>query len=430
MKPKFALDLTSDKIGLLHRAPKGWLAIGEVAFDAPDLTEALDYLRKTALGLSPTGIATKIVIPNGQILYTEINAPGPSREEKRKQIMAGLEGRTPYAVEDLVFDWSGKGASVKVAVVARETLDEAEAFATEHRFNPVSFVAMPDAGEFVGEPWFGPTGAADAILAPGEAVDRDREAIVLLHRDLPRTEPLSDAAVAAPMLPAAENDEPLPGLEEAMSAELPPADLTPSDSARVPEPDYADASVDAPEIEELLAAEEAVLARREERETTSQIQASDDADEAPFAHVTDTGLFPDAQEDRRSATPASALDDDELPPAPPSAAMLAFASRRAAAGGAATETAPHAFGKPVEDLPPLSADAGTARPAPISAAPPLPGAKPLPAGLARNSGAKAPTGPVTAPSLPGGRKPRNKGAALPEAGGATSRPAKIGRAHV
>ena len=41
MKPTFALDLTRDTIGLLHRTPKGWLSIGEVAFDAPDLAEAL-----------------------------------------------------------------------------------------------------------------------------------------------------------------------------------------------------------------------------------------------------------------------------------------------------------------------------------------------------------------------------------------------------
>ena len=44
-----------------------------------------------------------------------------------QQIAEALEGRTPYPVEDLVFDWSGKGATVKVAVVARETLNEAEA---------------------------------------------------------------------------------------------------------------------------------------------------------------------------------------------------------------------------------------------------------------------------------------------------------------
>ena len=171
MKPTFALDLTREAIGLLHRTPKGWLSIGDVAFDAPDLAEALDYLRKTALGLSPMGVATKLILPNSQILYTEVHAPGPSRDEKRRQIATALEGRTPYAVEDLVFDWSGKGATVKVAVIAKETLAEAEGFAVEHRLNPVSFVAVPEEGNFVGEPWFGPTAAAASLLAEDETVE-------------------------------------------------------------------------------------------------------------------------------------------------------------------------------------------------------------------------------------------------------------------
>jgi hypothetical protein len=96
MKPTFALDLTSDAVALLHRTPKGWLSVGEVAFDAPDLDEALDYLRKTALGLSPMGMATKIVLPGSQVLYTEVTAPGPSRDEKRRQI-ARRPGR-PHAL--------------------------------------------------------------------------------------------------------------------------------------------------------------------------------------------------------------------------------------------------------------------------------------------------------------------------------------------
>ena len=41
MKPSFALDFRDGVIALLHRTPKGWLTIGEVAFDAPDMAEAL-----------------------------------------------------------------------------------------------------------------------------------------------------------------------------------------------------------------------------------------------------------------------------------------------------------------------------------------------------------------------------------------------------
>jgi hypothetical protein len=231
MKPTFALDLTREAIGLLHRTPKGWLSIGEVAFDAPDLGEALDYLRKTALGLSPMGVATKLILPNSQILYTEVHAPGPSRDEKRRQIATALEGRTPYGVEDLVFDWSGKGATVKVAVIAKETLAEAEGFAVEHRLNPVSFVAVPEEGAFVGEPWFGPTSASASLLAEDETVERDREPVSILHRELPKAEPAAPAAVeAAPVSPV--EDDPLPGLEEALNADLPDPEVVATQRSR------------------------------------------------------------------------------------------------------------------------------------------------------------------------------------------------------
>ena len=250
MKPTFALDLSRDTIALLHRTSKGWLSVGEVGFDTPDLADALDYLRKTALGLSPLGMATKIVLPASQILYAEIHAPGTSRKDKQRQIAAALEGRTPYAVADLVFDWTGKGPNVQVAVVARETLDEAEAFAVGHRFNPVSFVAIPEAGQFTGEAWFGPTTAAAGILPASEKVERDSEPVVILQRDFPKADPVADPIPKPEPAPAPEAEpaptpeaepepkadpapapavgtdadpvEDLPGLEAALNADLAP----------------------------------------------------------------------------------------------------------------------------------------------------------------------------------------------------------------
>ena len=109
MKPTFALDLRNDTIGLLHRTSRGWQAVGEAAIDTRDLAEALGYLRSTALGLAPRGLTTKLVIPNSQILYVTVTAPGPDAGRRRRQIAAALEGRTPYPVKDLVFDWSGTG---------------------------------------------------------------------------------------------------------------------------------------------------------------------------------------------------------------------------------------------------------------------------------------------------------------------------------
>jgi hypothetical protein len=464
MKPTFALDLTRDAVALLHRTPKGWLSVGEAAFDAPDLDEALEYLRKTALGLSPMGMATKIVLPNSQILYTEVTAPGPSRDDKRRQIAKALEGRTPYDVADLVFDWSGKGATVKVAVVARETLQEAEGFAVAHRLNPVSFVAIPEDGEFVGEPFFGPTEAAPTILAEGETVEKDREAITILQRDLPMTA----AAVVeqqTPVVPV-EADDSLPGLAEALNADLPDPDPVPVIPA-TPEPlgpevdEVADdlpggglapmthAEEGAPAVSEPPAAEDelggpasmtatnAVAPAPEpdpvpvpvEIEVASAAPPVEEVEEAPFAHVTDTSAFADGEDVARpSAGRGGIMDDpdDDIPPAPPSAALAAFASRRAAAGPATPAGGPAPrLGEAVGATPPAPANrlgaAQTAKPAGkgfqgLVTAPSIPGTRPKPKG---KLGAEVPRpvvpGPTTvkSPARPGGTfgtaaPPRNR----------------------
>jgi hypothetical protein len=222
MKPTFALTLSHESIGLLHRTPNGWLSIGTVATDDPDLAGALEYLRGAALGLEPQGFATKVVIPNSEILYDTVRAPGPKPAQRRAQIAAAIEGRTPYTLDELAFDWSGTGELVQVAVVARETLAEAEAFATEHRFNPVSFVAMPEPGGFAAEPWFGLTTCAPELLAPGEKVVRDQDPIRLARRG---SAGKTQAAVATPE-PSEGIDAPLPEVEALPEPPAPAPDET------------------------------------------------------------------------------------------------------------------------------------------------------------------------------------------------------------
>jgi type IV pilus biogenesis protein PilP len=261
MKPLFALDFRDGAVALLHRTARGWMSVGQTSFESPDLDETLSFLRSTAMSLSPGGVATKLVIPNDQILYTSVKAPGPDAAKRRKQIAAALEGRTPYPVADLVFDWWGKGDEVNVAVISKETLAEAENFAQAHRFNPVAFVAVPDNGIFQGEPWFGHTSVAGEILAAGEKVDRDQDPVHIIGRDSseapamaqkfaaqvvveaepvakPEVEPEPVAASVA--APVAEPDPVVEAVAEALSAEQSsgPTDL--ATSADVPEPEAAE----------------------------------------------------------------------------------------------------------------------------------------------------------------------------------------------
>ncbi len=375
MKPTFALNITDEAIGLLHRTSKGWTPVGEVSFAEPDLAEALGYLRKTALGVSPRGISTKLVIPNSQILYAELDAPGPDEASRLAQIRAGLEGRTPYDVADLVFDWQATGTTVQVAVVARETLAEAEAFAAEHRLNPMSFVAIPD-GAFTGEPFFGPTGFAATQLSDGETVDRDRDAIVIRARELPKAEnvtpdpaPVADAVpepvseTTAQDLPAQEVAEAEPALVAEAVAEPDAAPYVEPEPA--PEPAYTPPIYTLPEDAEPLSAFQDTRPTAEakaavsywsdktaeplpepvyapvaapaplpvvEPVATAQTRATPDPDEAPFTHVVDATAFPEIDEAPQVPPglelPKNGVDGDDIPPAPSAAIRMAFASRR------------------------------------------------------------------------------------------------------
>lgn len=183
MKPGFALILSHDGISLLHRANGGWRCLGKADPNAADLAKDLRYLQRTATELSGGQFATKLVIPNSQILYRKIDALGATDKRRTEVIHDALDGTTPYPIDDLVFDWCDAGNGMAhVAVVATETLKEAEIFASEHRFNPVSFVAIPEPETFDEEPFFGETGLSETLLSSGDSVEPDDDIVAVIQQ--------------------------------------------------------------------------------------------------------------------------------------------------------------------------------------------------------------------------------------------------------
>mgnify|MGYP007046698715 CR=1 FL=1 len=310
MKPAFALDFRNDAVSLLHRTTGGWHQVGRVAFDDPDMPAALGYLRSTALGLSPRGVATKLILPDDQILFTTLEAPGPDDATRVVQIRAALEGRTPYPVDDLVFDWEDLGGEVRVAVIARESLAEAEAFAAEHRFNPVSFVAAPASG-FAAEPWFGPTSHAASLLADGEVVERDAEQVNVVTR-------MQAEAPAAPPeveIPAAPEPQPEPEPENVPA----PADPVAPEPDLAPEPQQPDAPL--PEEAPLP---EDVAGSDPEFDELPEDQPADLPEDAPEASPDVSFITQDDDLPPARQQSLFGLADDE---APPSQAIRAPAPR-------------------------------------------------------------------------------------------------------
>ena len=170
MKPNFALDLSFDGIALLHRAGEaGWHVVGEVALEAESLDDDLAMLREKAIALDPSGLRTKLVIPEEQIRYLDIPAVSAPHGDYDAAAEDALDGATPYALDDLAFDWTVSGDRLHIAAVARETLDEAEGFARKHGFYPVCFAASPDPDFYAEEPFFGMTEEA----AASGTVERD-----------------------------------------------------------------------------------------------------------------------------------------------------------------------------------------------------------------------------------------------------------------
>ena len=275
MKPNFALVLSFDGIGLLHRAPVGWHMVGEVALDTSDLAPALAVLRRTATQLDSEGLRSKLVIPNEQIRY--LTLPAPARgTDMAAHVAASLDGATPYDVADLRFDWVSVGDQLHVAAVALETLDEASSFATEHGFAPVSYVAIPPADTFPGEPFFGLTPEAATLIRPGDRLLRDTHAIRIIGPaerptpadvpvetpvDLPTDVPTNVPAETRAAPATAEINEPAPVADTAPAEAVAPDPRLTRDAPVAPGAPEAQPSrfsliePPAPEVAEALAAD-------------------------------------------------------------------------------------------------------------------------------------------------------------------------------
>lgn len=245
MKPNFALTLSFDGIGLLHRAFPGWHLVGDVALDCADLSAELTTLRQKALMLDASGLRCKLVLPNDQVKYLSIRDFDGDISDMDASVRSALEEATPYGVDDLAYDWSFDNGVLSIAAVARETLAEAEAFAVDHQFNPVCYVATPDADQYVGEPYFGVSAWAKIDAGGDIEVTRDSSPIrVIGAAKLPDPEAAVEVEVT-PEQPAADADD-----SEAASAQVPEPEQTAAPEATPAEQSTVEPGTKAPEPEQ------------------------------------------------------------------------------------------------------------------------------------------------------------------------------------
>ena len=358
MKPNFALGLTSDGITLWQRGRSGWLRVGAVNPEAPTRDAQLQDLARIAHALAPEGVTTKLVIPDEQILFCDLEVSSRNRDEQSHEIRAQLHGLTPYPVEELDFDWTINGSKVHVAVVARETLVEAEDFAQGFGLNPVSATAAPENGRFNREPFFGATRLARSIVGDPDLIEREPEILRETGiAELPEPEMVKHADAAKPTAESAQSKadteveatpEPEAESESESESEQQPKPTPEPEPAQKPTPDSTAPEKQAAEPAKAAAVNSDVSAPKTKTEPPSDTSA---APKSGGARTGATGVgkaktgkgFADILKSR------AALSDDAVPSAitPPTsgtkdAESVTFSSRRAPGRQSGTPPTPTA----------------------------------------------------------------------------------------
>ncbi|MGR3467767.1 MAG: hypothetical protein ACU0CI_07785 [Shimia sp.] len=417
MRPDFALHLSVEGIALDKRTPEGWLRLGQVAFTSETLKADLAALRMQGIAAAETegGFATKVVIPNDQIKFMTL-ADDTATEAS---VGAALEGATPYRMDELRFDWQVGGGSTRIAAVAQETLAEAEAFALEHRFEPIAFCALPDAGWGGTEAFFGAATAAEGRELRRDPVpylqveeqpsvdttaDAENEPAAAAAEEAGPAAPTHDASSVSEAEPTA-LDTPPHASEPAAPEEAETAPLEPSAKAAIDRD--ADAEPEAPPVEDVT---EPVPEPEPQFEAEPETEAEPEAKAEPEAEAE-----PDGEADEAPATIA-VVPATPAPPSPtgprvpptsqdslPGADDMAASLRPGAADGDVASAAGGFFssrrGNRAPSVKAPARPAPGAAPSPVVTPPKPVDPFPLPEGIAR------PKAPAKAPARSATRAP-------------------------
>lgn len=358
--PNFAVSMSFDGIKMLKRSDNGWDLVGDVSLDTDDLARDLAQVRARAEKLAGGEIQSKLLIPNSQIKYISIDDAYASEAEVR----SALEDATPYSVDELVYDWTIGGGRTFVAAVARETLDEAEAFASEHALGPLCFAAVPEAFTFDGEAFFGASKAANGAQVSRDSVPVQQTGIATLEE------------ASAPVVVEPEAETPSVDVADAELTEVPVDGVAEPTAQEAGEPDQnvlTDADLDEATKDIISDADlEAVV------ETVVKPEPALPSETAEVAPTPESE--PDVEVPAFTTRQAPRSDDEVAlnAPIPPAARMSLSvpvdAPDAAPMLGAARSTEPAPVPAPVvaatpapQDAPAITGDAGAADAPPVAA---------------------------------------------------------------
>ena len=140
MSPLFLLHLSTDNIALDQKSEAGaWVRLGAAKPDDPKLADALAHLKALACPEALVPVDVLIALPPDHLKTLSIEKSDMAHAD----VIAAMDGETPYDVLDLCLDWCNSTQGTAVAAILRDNLDEAASFAEDFGFRAVEFVALP-----------------------------------------------------------------------------------------------------------------------------------------------------------------------------------------------------------------------------------------------------------------------------------------------
>ena len=183
MSYRWGFDLDMAAVRLMRREAGHWREVAVEKIDSQDIEERLQALAEQI----DEGAPVDVFLPKDQILYTDIDIS--SEAAAQKEIETALEGMTPYPLDELAIDWEAiSPGKARVAAIARETLDEAFAFAESRGRKVSGYSSLADPADFPRMPDFG---------GMGFETDEDFGPPVPFTSSRPRSAPIEASSASA-----------------------------------------------------------------------------------------------------------------------------------------------------------------------------------------------------------------------------------------
>ncbi len=104
MSERWGFDLSMEAVRLMRRKAGHWQEVAREKIEGADIEDRLQALADRVDPPAPVFI----FLPREQILYTNVKTS--SEEAAAAEIDAAMDGRTPYALDQLEIDWEASGS--------------------------------------------------------------------------------------------------------------------------------------------------------------------------------------------------------------------------------------------------------------------------------------------------------------------------------